>query len=282
MKRFSSFAIAAVAGAALFVHLSSARPVTAQQPAAAPPAPGTVTVPEIPFDSNPNFLKYSPDMNLGEVLGVAINSKGQIMVLNHPGSATSGPVYGNASTQLFLFDQTGKFVQGSRQGRVRPRLRSQHPLRQVRQPLGRRQRHERRHEIQSRGLHGDESRTPAGRARRSGGVLLPRRPRQRAAVHVDNNFRQPTDVAWDSDDNIYITDGYTQLARRQVRQERQLGEVVGLARTRRTARQREPRPVQHAAQHRRSIARTTSTWPIATIAASRCSIATATSSGSFS
>ena len=90
VKRFALFALAAVAGAPLFVHLSSARPVTAQQPAAAPPAPGTVTVPEIPFDSNPNFLKYSADMNLGEVLGITISSKGQIMVLNHPGSATSG------------------------------------------------------------------------------------------------------------------------------------------------------------------------------------------------
>ena len=28
----------------------------------------------------------------------------------HRGSATSGPMYGNASTQLFLFDETGKFV----------------------------------------------------------------------------------------------------------------------------------------------------------------------------
>ena len=26
--------------------------------------------------------------------------------------------------------------------------------------------------------------------------------------HVDGLFRQPTDVAWDSDGNIYITDGY--------------------------------------------------------------------------
>jgi hypothetical protein len=38
----------------------------------------------------PNFLKYAPDMNLGEVLGVAVNSHGHIMVLNHPGSAGNG------------------------------------------------------------------------------------------------------------------------------------------------------------------------------------------------
>ena len=57
-------------------------------------------VPKIRFESIPDFLKYSPDMNLGEVLGVAINSKGALAVLNHPGSATAGPLYGNASTQI--------------------------------------------------------------------------------------------------------------------------------------------------------------------------------------
>jgi sugar lactone lactonase YvrE len=28
-------------------------------------------------------------------------------------------------------------------------------------------------------------------------------------VHADGLFRQPTDVAWDADDNIYVSDGYT-------------------------------------------------------------------------
>jgi hypothetical protein len=68
-------------------------------------------VPLIPYESVPNFLKYSPEMNLGEVLGVAVNSKGHVMVLNHPGSANSGgPVYGNATSQLLEFDENGYFV----------------------------------------------------------------------------------------------------------------------------------------------------------------------------
>jgi hypothetical protein len=75
----------------------------------AQPAPNA-SVPKIRFESVPDFLKYSPDMNLGEVLGVAINSKGTLAVLNHPGSATVGPLYGNASTQIFEFDANGKFV----------------------------------------------------------------------------------------------------------------------------------------------------------------------------
>jgi len=67
-------------------------------------------VPTIPFESSTDFLKLSPDMNLGEVLGVAVNSKGHVVVLNHQGSAAAGPLYGNASTQILEFDQSGKFV----------------------------------------------------------------------------------------------------------------------------------------------------------------------------
>src|SRR5947207_1383206 len=67
-------------------------------------------VPVIPFDSQLDFLKYSPNQNLGEVLGIAVNSKGQVLVVNHPGSSTAGPLYGNASTQLLEFDEAGKFL----------------------------------------------------------------------------------------------------------------------------------------------------------------------------
>ena len=68
------------------------------------------SVPALPFESVPNPLKYSIDQNLGEVLSVAVNSKGHIIVLNHPGTATAGPVYGNATTQIFEFDADGKYV----------------------------------------------------------------------------------------------------------------------------------------------------------------------------
>lgn len=66
---------------------------------------GRYDVPLIPYECVPNFLKYSPEMNLGEVLGVAVNSRGYIMVLNHPGSASNGgPLYRNATSQLLEFD----------------------------------------------------------------------------------------------------------------------------------------------------------------------------------
>lgn len=51
----------------------------------------TQTPPGIPFDSGIDFLKLPAEMNFGEVLGIAIDSKGHIVVLNHPGSSTSGP-----------------------------------------------------------------------------------------------------------------------------------------------------------------------------------------------
>ena len=50
------------------------------------------TVPEIPFDSVPDFLKLPPGMNFGEVPGVAVNSKGHVFVFTRSNSA-SGPAY---------------------------------------------------------------------------------------------------------------------------------------------------------------------------------------------
>ena len=62
-------------------------------------APALAQTPQkIAFDADAEFLKLNYQMNLGEVLGVAINSKGNMVVLNHPGSATTGPIYGNATS----------------------------------------------------------------------------------------------------------------------------------------------------------------------------------------
>ena len=66
-------------------------------------------VPEIPFDSVPNAVKLPPDMNFGEDAGVAVNSTGHVLVYTRSNSAT-GSAYGGAASQLFEFDQNGKFV----------------------------------------------------------------------------------------------------------------------------------------------------------------------------
>ena len=178
------------------------------------PAFGQKTPPLIPFDSDPNFLKLNYQMNLGEVLSVAVNSKGTVVVLNHPGSATSGPLYGNASTQLLEFDSTGKFVRELGKG-----------------VYGLGYAHSVRFDkydnlwVVDKGTHAAMRFNPAGMVT----LNLGRRPEGpdepdyykgnglgrggappifQAKPHVDTMFRAPTDVAWDSDDNIYISDGY--------------------------------------------------------------------------
>lgn len=89
-----------------FTVLVALTPVGAQQR----PAVDNSKVPTLQFESVPEPLKLPAGMNFGEVLSVAVNSKGTVVVLNHPGTATSGPLYGNATTNLLEFDSTGKYV----------------------------------------------------------------------------------------------------------------------------------------------------------------------------
>src|SRR5258705_1115034 len=65
--------------------------------------------PEIPFDSVPNFFKLPPDMNFGEIGGVAVNSKGHIFVFTRSNSA-NGPAYGATPSQLLEFGPDGKYL----------------------------------------------------------------------------------------------------------------------------------------------------------------------------
>src|SRR3982074_3501884 len=56
-------------------------------------------VPEIPFDSAPDFLKLPANLYLGEGIGVATNSKGHIFVYTR-----------SQDTRRFEFDRTGKYI----------------------------------------------------------------------------------------------------------------------------------------------------------------------------
>src|SRR5215831_15431943 len=200
MKRCSAILFACAAAAV------AAAVATAQSSSSPSQAPRRVAA--IPFDAQADFLKISPDMNFGEVLGVAVNSKGHVVVLNHPGSAASGPLYGNASTQLLEFDQTGKFVREI--GRGVYGLGYSHSVRFDRYD---------NLWVVDKGTNAVVKFNPAGYVtlnlgRRPEGPDDPAesyyRPGRRDPLpHVDGMFRQPTDVAWDSDDNIYVSDGYT-------------------------------------------------------------------------
>src|SRR5437764_3034604 len=65
-------------------------------------------VPTIAFDANPDVLKMPKDLHLGEVTGVATDSKGNIYVL-HRGN-TTGPAYAAAASQLLEFKPDGTFM----------------------------------------------------------------------------------------------------------------------------------------------------------------------------
>lgn len=159
-------------------------------------------VPQIPYVSVANFLKYSPEMNLGEVLGVAVNSKGHIMILNHPGTSTSGPLYGNATTQLLEFDEDGTFVREIGQG-----------------VYGLGYAHSVRYDKDDNLWVVDKGTNSVMKFNPDGYVVmnLGRRPEgfepyEHASAPQararPGYFAGPTDVAWDPDGNIFISDGY--------------------------------------------------------------------------
>ncbi len=161
-------------------------------------------VPQIPFESTTTFLKITPDTNFGEVLGVAVNSKGAIVVLNHPGTASTGPLYANATTQLWEFDSTGKFIREIGKGVYG--LGYGHGVRFDRYD---------NLWVVDKGTNAVVKFTPAGFV----AMNLGRRPEgyegfefrrmpPAQKVAVDGLFDGPTDVAWDVDDNIYVSDGY--------------------------------------------------------------------------
>src|SRR3954464_3536724 len=62
-------------------------------------------VPDIPYDSVPNFFKLPPNIYFGEGIGIATNSKGHVFVYTRSGE-----------TRLFEFDQNGAYVREIGQG----------------------------------------------------------------------------------------------------------------------------------------------------------------------
>src|ERR1700676_1253914 len=77
-------------------------------------------VPEIPYDSAPNLLKLPEHIYLGEAVGVATNSKGNIFVYTPPGgtNATVGGsrVFTHGGARLFEFAPNGTFLREMGQG----------------------------------------------------------------------------------------------------------------------------------------------------------------------
>ena len=162
-----------------------------------------VRPPEIPYDSVPNFLKLPANLYLGEVAGVAVNSKGHVFVFSR--SSTTGPAFGAAAAQLLEFGPDGKYIREigknlyawSFAHAVRidkddniwvvdkgsDMIVEFNPEGRVVMVFGRKKE------------AGDEGDTPWTHVK-------PPRPA------IDGEFRQPTDVTWDLEGNIFISDGY--------------------------------------------------------------------------
>jgi DNA-binding beta-propeller fold protein YncE len=160
-------------------------------------------VPQIAFDSVPDAIKLPRDQYLGEVSGVAVNSKGHVFVFSR--GNTSGPAYGAAAAQLLEFDADGNFIREvgknlyawSFAHAVRIDAEDNiwatdkgsdlvvkfNPQGQVVMVLGRKQE------------ASDEDTAPL------------KHPKPPLAAE-DGRFRQVTDVTWDLAGNIFVSDGY--------------------------------------------------------------------------
>jgi NHL repeat-containing protein len=150
-------------------------------------------VPEIPYDSVPNFLKLPGGLYLGESMGVATNSKGHIFVYTR-----------SATTRLFEFDQNGDYVREIGAGNY-----------------GFEFAHSVRVDPDDNIWAVDEGTNTVIKFNPAGHVVmvLGHRPEVEAgALATTGNgpappaekytFSRPTDVAWDAQGNIFVSDGY--------------------------------------------------------------------------
>jgi sugar lactone lactonase YvrE len=175
--------LAYVAAAALTLAAASA---AAQQKATAQ------NVPEIAYTSAPNLLKVPAGETLGESVGVATNSKGHIFVYHR-----------SANTRLWEFDKAGNFVKEIGKGYY-----------------GFEFAHSVRVDPQDNIWTVDEGTNTVTKFSPDGKFLmvLGRRPPAvdgAVATFAGPNppaqkyiFCRPTDVGWDPQGNIFVSDGY--------------------------------------------------------------------------
>jgi len=170
---------------------------------AASPALAQQGVPTIAYESVPDFLKLPTNMYLGEVSGVAVDSKGHVFVYSRGNN--NGPAYAAAASQLLEFGADGKYLREIGHNlyawafahtvridaadhiwavdKGSDMIVKFNPQGRVEMVFGRKQ------EASDEG---------------TGPLKHPNPP----LPAEDGRFRQPTDVTWDPAGNAYISDGY--------------------------------------------------------------------------
>jgi hypothetical protein len=168
----------------------------------ASPALAQDSVPQIPFNGSAP-LKLPKDLYLGEVTGVAVNSKGHVFVLSR--GNTTGPAYAAAAAQLLEFAPDGKFVR-----EIGKNLYAWSFGHTVRVDKGD------NIWVADKGSDMVVKFSPGGRVllvfgrkqeasdEETGPVKHPKPP----LPAEDGRFRQVTDVAFDPAGNAFISDGY--------------------------------------------------------------------------
>jgi hypothetical protein len=148
-------------------------------------------VPIIPHTSVPNFFKLPPDLYFGEGIGIATNSRGHVFVYHRSGD-----------TRLFEFDPNGTFVKEWGVGLYG--LEFAHAVRVDREDNV---------WIVDEGTNMVIKFNPQGRVV----MVLGRRPEPVAGAFDSTTparppekyrFGRPTDVTWDPQGNIFVSDGY--------------------------------------------------------------------------
>ena len=149
-------------------------------------------VPEIPYTSVPNFLKMPPNLYLGEAIGVATNSKGHVFVYTR-----------SSNTRLFEFDDKGNYVREIGEGLYgfefahSVRVDSQDNIWVVDEGTNMVIKFNPQGQVVM--VLGHRPDVVAGAVATAAG---PAPPAQKYT------FSRPTDVAWDPQGNIFVSDGY--------------------------------------------------------------------------
>jgi streptogramin lyase len=159
-------------------------------------------VPEISYESAPNALKLPADQYLGEVSGIAVNSKKHVFVYSR--GNTTGPAYGATAAQLLEFGPDGKFIREI--GHSLYAWSYAHAVRV--DPEDNIWAIDKGSDMIIRFNPEGRVTMVFGRKKEASDEAAPWTHVNPPRPAVDGQFRQPTDVTWDPQGDIFISDGY--------------------------------------------------------------------------